>query len=49
MTAAIIDGKTFAEELRGRVAALVASFEAKTGRKPGRTGVRVGEDPASAV
>jgi len=49
MTAAIIDGKTFAEELRGRVAALVASFEAKTGRKPGLTVVLVGEDPASAV
>jgi methylenetetrahydrofolate dehydrogenase (NADP+)/methenyltetrahydrofolate cyclohydrolase len=49
MTAAIIDGKAFAEELRGRVAALVPAFEAKAGRKPGLTVVLVGEDPASAV
>ena len=49
MSAAIIDGKAFAEGLRGRIAALVPDFEAKTGRKPGLTVVLVGEDPASAV
>ena len=49
MTAAIIDGKAFAEGLRGRVAAAVPDFVAKTGRKPGLTVVLVGEDPASAV
>ena len=49
MTAAIIDGKAFAETLRGRVAGLVPAFEAAAGRKPGLTVVLVGEDPASAV
>jgi methylenetetrahydrofolate dehydrogenase (NADP+)/methenyltetrahydrofolate cyclohydrolase len=49
MSAAIIDGKAFAEGLRERVAALVPAFEAKAGRKPGLTVVLVGEDPASAV
>ena len=49
MSAAIIDGKAFAEKLRGRVAALVPAFEAQAGRKPGLTVVLVGEDPASAV
>ena len=32
MTAAIIDGKSFAESLRGRVGELAASFEAAAGR-----------------
>jgi methylenetetrahydrofolate dehydrogenase (NADP+)/methenyltetrahydrofolate cyclohydrolase len=49
MSAAIIDGKAFAENLRERVAALSADFAAKAGRKPGLTVVLVGEDPASAV
>ena len=49
MTAAIIDGKAFAEGLRERVGALAADFTAKAGRKPGLTVVLVGEDPASAV
>ena len=49
MSAAIIDGKAFAEALRGRVAALVPAFEALAGRRPGLTVVLVGEDPASAV
>jgi methylenetetrahydrofolate dehydrogenase (NADP+)/methenyltetrahydrofolate cyclohydrolase len=49
VTAAIIDGKAFAEGLRGRVAAAVPDFVATTGRKPGLTVVLVGEDPASAV
>jgi methylenetetrahydrofolate dehydrogenase (NADP+)/methenyltetrahydrofolate cyclohydrolase len=49
MSATIIDGKAFAETLRGRVAELVPAFEAVVGRKPGLTVVLVGEDPASAV
>jgi methylenetetrahydrofolate dehydrogenase (NADP+) / methenyltetrahydrofolate cyclohydrolase len=49
MTAAVIDGKAAAERLRDRIAALVLSFVAQAGRKPGLTVVLVGEDPASAV
>jgi methylenetetrahydrofolate dehydrogenase (NADP+) / methenyltetrahydrofolate cyclohydrolase len=50
MTAAsIIDGKAFAEGLRGRVATLAAAFEQKAGRKAGLAVVLVGEDPASQV
>ena len=49
MTAAIIDGKSFAESLRGRVGELAASFEAAAGRKAGLAVVLVGEDPASQV
>jgi methylenetetrahydrofolate dehydrogenase (NADP+)/methenyltetrahydrofolate cyclohydrolase len=47
--AAIIDGKAFAETLRGKVAVLAASFEAVAGRKAGLAVVLVGEDPASQV
>ncbi|MDE2596425.1 MAG: bifunctional methylenetetrahydrofolate dehydrogenase/methenyltetrahydrofolate cyclohydrolase FolD [Sphingomonadales bacterium] len=49
MTAAIIDGKAFAEALRARLAEKAASFEAATGRKAGLAVVLVGEDPASQV
>jgi methylenetetrahydrofolate dehydrogenase (NADP+)/methenyltetrahydrofolate cyclohydrolase len=49
VTAEIIDGKAFAEGLRGRLALSVADFVAKVGRKPGLAVVLVGEDPASAV
>ncbi|HEY1146364.1 MAG TPA: bifunctional methylenetetrahydrofolate dehydrogenase/methenyltetrahydrofolate cyclohydrolase FolD [Allosphingosinicella sp.] len=49
MSADIIDGKAFAEALRGRVAAAVPGFVAITGRKPGLAVVLVGEDPASQV
>jgi methylenetetrahydrofolate dehydrogenase (NADP+)/methenyltetrahydrofolate cyclohydrolase len=49
MTAALIDGKAFAEGLRERVAAAVPDFVAATGRAPGLAVVLVGEDPASAV
>ena len=49
MSAAIIDGKAFAEGLRGRVAALAGQFEAAAGRKAGLAVVLVGEDPASQV
>jgi methylenetetrahydrofolate dehydrogenase (NADP+)/methenyltetrahydrofolate cyclohydrolase len=49
VTAAIIDGKAFADGLRARLADFVADFVAKAGRKPGLAVVLVGEDPASAV
>jgi len=47
--ARIIDGKAFAEALRGRIAATVPGFVAATGRAPGLAVVLVGEDPASQV
>lgn len=47
--AAIIDGKAFAEGLRGKVALLAAEFEKAAGRKAGLAVVLVGEDPASQV
>jgi methylenetetrahydrofolate dehydrogenase (NADP+) / methenyltetrahydrofolate cyclohydrolase len=47
--AAIIDGKAFAETLRGRVAEVAARFEAAAGRKAGLAVVLVGDDPASHV
>lgn len=49
MSAQRIDGKAFAEGLRGRVATFAASFEAAAGRKAGLAVVLVGEDPASQV
>lgn len=49
MSAAIIDGKAFAEGLRGRVAEQAAAFAAANGRKAGLAVVLVGEDPASQV
>lgn len=49
MTAAIIDGKAFAEDLRSRIATAVPNFVQATGRKPGLAVVLVGEDPASQV
>lgn len=45
----LIDGKAFAEGLRGRVAELAGAFEALAGRKAGLAVVLVGEDPASQV
>jgi len=45
----IIDGKAFAATLRERVAAGVADFVERAGRKPGLAVVLVGEDPASSV
>ncbi len=44
-----IDGKAFAEKLRGRVAEVAASFEASAGRKAGLAVVLVGDDPASQI
>ncbi len=49
MTAAIIDGKAFAEGLRARVAEKVPAFVAAAGRKPGLAVVLVGEDPPSRI
>ena len=49
MSAAIIDGKAFAADLRATVAEGVASFVAAAGRKPGLAVVLVGADPASQV
>jgi len=49
MTAAIIDGKAFAADLRAKVGELAATFEAKADRKAGLAVVLVGEDPASQV
>ena len=45
----LIDGKAFAEGLRGRITTLAADFAAKAGRKAGLAVVLVGEDPASEV
>ncbi len=47
--ARIIDGKAFAAELRGRVAAAVAELKSGRGLTPGLAVVLVGENPASRV
>jgi methylenetetrahydrofolate dehydrogenase (NADP+) / methenyltetrahydrofolate cyclohydrolase len=49
MTAALIDGKAFAQGLRERVAAAVPAFVEAKGRPPGLATVLVGEDAASQV
>ena len=49
MSADVIDGKAFAEHLRGRVAEAVPEFVKATDRKPGLAVVLVGDDPASQV
>jgi methylenetetrahydrofolate dehydrogenase (NADP+) / methenyltetrahydrofolate cyclohydrolase len=49
VSAAIIDGKAFAEGLRARVATAVPAFVEATGRKPGLAVALVGEDPASQI
>jgi methylenetetrahydrofolate dehydrogenase (NADP+)/methenyltetrahydrofolate cyclohydrolase len=49
MTATIIDGRTIAAELRGRIAADVARVTKAHGHVPGIAVVLVGEDPASSV
>ncbi|OJW64703.1 MAG: bifunctional methylenetetrahydrofolate dehydrogenase/methenyltetrahydrofolate cyclohydrolase [Sphingomonadales bacterium 63-6] len=49
MSAALIDGKAFAEGLRQKIAKFADEFEAKAGRKAGLAVVLVGEDPASQV
>ncbi len=47
MTAKVIDGKAYAEELRAGIAKAVQELGAKHGLKPGLAVVLVGEDPAS--
>ena len=49
MSATIIDGKAFAAEVRGKVAAHVARLKDEHGLTPGLAVVLVGEDPASQV
>ncbi len=49
LSAARIDGKAFAQGLRGRVAAAVGSLKRDHGLTPGLAVVLVGEDPASQV
>jgi len=49
VTARIIDGKAFAEQVREKVAAHVARLKADHGITPGLAVVLVGEDPASQV
>jgi methylenetetrahydrofolate dehydrogenase (NADP+)/methenyltetrahydrofolate cyclohydrolase len=49
VSADLIDGKAFAERIRGRVAEAVPEFVGSEGRKPGLAVVLVGEDPASQV
>ncbi|HJQ57020.1 MAG TPA: bifunctional methylenetetrahydrofolate dehydrogenase/methenyltetrahydrofolate cyclohydrolase FolD [Vineibacter sp.] len=49
MTATIIDGKTYAEGLRARVAREVAALKEAKGVTPGLAVVLVGDDPASQV
>ena len=49
MTATIIDGKTIAAQLRGKIATAVAHLHAAHGVVPGIAVVLVGADPASEV
>ncbi len=49
MSAQLIDGKSFASGLRGRVASKTAELKSAHGITPGLAVVMVGEDPASAV
>ena len=49
MSAAVIDGKAVAADVRAAVATEVPEFEAAHGRAPGLATVLVGEDPASHV
>ena len=49
MTARIIDGKTIAADLRGKVADAVHRLRRDSGIVPGLAVVLVGEDPASQV
>ena len=49
MTATIIDGRSYADALRGSVAVGVARLQAEHGVQPGLAVVLVGEDPASQI
>src|SRR6201990_2388217 len=47
--AQIIDGKLYAERLRGEVAGAVAELRVARGLQPGLAVVLVGDDPASEI
>ncbi|MEM9470408.1 MAG: bifunctional methylenetetrahydrofolate dehydrogenase/methenyltetrahydrofolate cyclohydrolase FolD [Pseudomonadota bacterium] len=47
--AKVIDGKKFAEGLRGRISTAIAGLKSDHGLEPGLAVVLVGEDPASQV
>jgi len=49
MTATVLDGKAFAEKVRGQVAAHVTRLKEDHGITPGLAVVLVGDDPASQV
>ena len=49
MPAKLIDGKAYAEKLRGRIGAAVATLKRDHNLTPGLSVVLVGEDPASKV
>ncbi len=49
MTAAILDGKALAEQIRAEIAQETAAFIAKTGVTPCLAAVLVGDDPGSQV
>ncbi|MCY3725180.1 MAG: bifunctional methylenetetrahydrofolate dehydrogenase/methenyltetrahydrofolate cyclohydrolase FolD [Rhodobacteraceae bacterium] len=49
MTAKIIDGKSFAQKLRSRIASTVAEIRTSKGIVPGLAVILVGQDPASEV
>jgi len=49
MTATVIDGKTFAADVRGQIADHVARLKEENGITPGLAVILVGEDPASEV
>lgn len=49
MSAKIIDGKAFAADVRGQIAAHVARLKSDNGITPGLAVILVGEDPASEV
>jgi methylenetetrahydrofolate dehydrogenase (NADP+) / methenyltetrahydrofolate cyclohydrolase len=49
MTAAILDGKAMAEQIRAEIARQVADFTGRTGVVPCLAAVLVGEDPGSQV
>jgi methylenetetrahydrofolate dehydrogenase (NADP+)/methenyltetrahydrofolate cyclohydrolase len=49
MTAQIIDGKSYAEALRARIAGHVARLKSESGITPGLAVVIVGHDPASEI
>jgi len=49
MTAALIDGKAIARQIRKEIAARTQELHQRTGTRPGLAAVLVGDDPASTV